>query len=238
MRAPFLFAVSALLTFQNAALALERTVQLDYYDDPTFSIGASQCTISYYNRCSGWSWAWSGWLPNDRIGVVVETCCSLPSPVALTSVRVFTSAPTGYGFTGTAAVHEVDASDCPTYPALGSQPWLPTGPFDVHNWNVDAGDRFAIVYTFTTDYYESPATIGSDHPQQGPTGEQACGFCYPVDRAIHSYYWGSLSSPFCPGGRFTDYVCDAELIIDVLMLCTTDVSVESESWGSIKNLYR
>src|SRR5687768_7163441 len=45
--------------------------------------GPTSCSIRYYNICTGWVWVWSGWAPQDRVGVHFETCCQ-PGAVQLT----------------------------------------------------------------------------------------------------------------------------------------------------------
>lgn len=226
------FVLCAMLALASAGFALEKTPVLDTANGPDSWTASSTCAIIYYNRCTLWSWAWSGWGPGDRVGVCADACCT--GSVAQTAIRIFTGAPTGYGFTGTASIANVDANCCPTN-TLASQPWLPTGPFDVHNWTQNVGSKFAVIYTYGPGA-ANPSNIGTDHPAAGPTGPQACGYCFPLDRANHSFYWGTAATPVCPGSVFNDGVCDAQLRLDLYMNCV--VAVENDSWGSVKNLYR
>jgi hypothetical protein len=154
---------------------------------------------------------------------------------------VCTSAPSGYGFTGTIAVHNVDANKCPTGAPIASQPYLPsyaTFPFQTVNWGfVYVPNQFAVVARFSASKgFPNPAALGTDHPAAGPTGPAACGTCYPSNRPIHTFGYGNVANPLCPGTVFTDGFCNAELLWDFDLI--TYLSVDPSSWGSIKALYR
>ncbi len=222
----------ATTTLVSSADALEKVVRFDTEESGWTS--GSTCLIIYYNRCTLWSWAWSGFGDGGRLGVCADNCC-VPDAglVTATQMRVFTGAPTGYGFTGSIALTNVDANCCPTT-TLASQPHLPTGPFDVHFWAQAVPLKFALVLTMASA--TNPAMIGTDHPAAGPTGPQACGFCYPLNRANHSFAWGTAATPVCPGSTFNDGVCDAQLRWDIFGLCPTTVG--PESWSRIKAIYR
>jgi hypothetical protein len=234
--------VTALLAVFVAgpALALEkRSAQLTNDDRADVWRGASSCSLVYYNTCTGWIWIWSGWTPNDRIGVAFDSCCPAnhSTGVGVTWVYFYTAAPTGYGFTGTIDVFDADANSCPTGVSLASQPFLPQSlwnSFDFGGVSVPDG-TFALAATFGAGA-ANPAAITTDHPDAGPTGGQACGTCYPLDRVNHSFYWGTPASPICPGSPLNDGVCDAQFIWDVQVACT--VAVEQSTWGGVKNLYR
>lgn len=141
----------------------------------------------------------------------------VPSLLLSTSIRVFSSSPTGWGFTGSVGIQPVDENGCPTGSPMAQVPWLPEGPFDTHLWSVPISTDFAVVYTFSVlpsiRYSLSP--VGTDHPSAGPTGPPACGLCYPVTRPNHSYQWGSVAAPNCPGIPFFDGLCDAQLRLDI-----------------------
>jgi len=229
------FVLSAMLCLASASIALEKTSVLDTQAGDGWTSGAT-CSIIYYNRCNGWSFGWSGFGDGGKLGVCADNCCSPDAGVVTaTQLRVFSPSSTGYGFTGTAAITNVDSNCCPTN-VLASVPYLPTGPFDVHFWSQAVGAQFAVVYTLAGD--ANNGVIGTDHPSAGPTGPQACGFCYPLTRPNHTYFWGNnASGPLCPGSTLNDGVCDTQLRLDIWMACTP-VSVEDSSWGSVKNLYR
>lgn len=244
------FVMTATLALAASGFALEKTQIRDDAQSEGWNASAT-CAIIYYNRCTLWSWVWSGWGPQDRIGVCADACCT--GSLAQTALRIFGSTPaSGYGFTGTATVYPADANCCPNFNApLQSQAWLPGtvaptcypngGPFDVHNWTATVPAKFAIVYEFGVAGGGGSATacgaaIGTDHPAAGPTGPAACGFCYPTNRVNHSFYFGTPTSVLCPGSTFFDGVCDAQLRLDIFMNCV--IAVEPQTWGSVKNLYR
>jgi len=228
------FVMTAVFAMAANGFALEKRSVADTATPSGGWNSAATCSIIYYNRCTLWSWAWGGFGAGDRYGVCADRCCN-NGVLAQTQNRVFTAAPSGYGFTGTVSVTNADANCCPTGAALASQPWLPTGPFDVHNWNVAVPAKFCLVYTFGPNG-EGPARIGTDHPAAGPTGPVACGTCYPTTRVNHSFAWGTAHTPSCPGSVFFDGICDAQARVDIFLTCP--VAVEPQTWGNIKNLYR
>ena len=241
MRKLFLtaFVLAASLVVASTGLALEKTA-MRVTDDGRgdgWAAGTQTCTVQYYNICTGWVWIWSGWSPGDRIGTAFTDCggdCSLD-----TSFMFFVSeAPAGYGFTGTAAVYASDANECPTGAPLASQALLPVSFWNLVNWGgVAVPNNFVVAYDFASDQgLPNPLAHGTDHPAVGPTGPQACGACYPTTRTNHSFYYGTAASPLCPGSILNDGVCDAQWLMDAAMSCT--VSVEDQSWGAVKNLYR
>lgn len=196
-------------------------------------------TIAYYNTCTGWTWAWSGWSPGEKIGVCFDT----GGGMALLNVSwvLLDKAPTpGYGFTGTISVHA--ACDCDA-PPLAAQPFAPpgsaTGGWHATAWGgLPVPDPFLIKITngaptgFTT-----PIAYVSDRPAAGPTGPQACGTCFPSTRTVHSRYFGLVGHPYCPDGiALSDGACDIEFVMDVSLKRVT--ATEPRTWGGIKNLYR
>jgi hypothetical protein len=205
---------------------------------------STTCRINYYNVCTGWLWCWSGFGDDFRFGVVADRCCEGGATGVLmrTTLFICTDAPCSYyGFTGTISVHEVNENDCPIEPPVAIQPYCPDRNnylFSVVSWpSVPVPNRFAVVVTTAEDAgITSPAEYGTDRPAPGPTGPQACGVCYPANRTTRSYQWGTSSSPLCPGEKFNDGICDAELFWDFDFSCT--VSVQETTWGSIKALYR
>jgi hypothetical protein len=223
-------------------------VPLTIYDHdvpipPAWSSGA-EVMLSYYNFCTGWVYGVEGFGAGDRVGVVFDSGCEPGESANLVDSRVFVhrGAPAGYGFTGTMSVHDVDADLCPVDPALSSQSWLPEGHdyLGVNNeflWNIPVGEKFAIVATIASDLgHPNYTALVMDHPWQGPTGPDACGYCYPTTRVTRSFYWGTSASPECPGSRFVDGECDAELIFDAGV--NHSVAVSARTWGRIKALYR
>ena len=54
--------------------------------------------------------------------------------------------------------------------------------------------------------------------------------------ALLQYGSNKTSTPLCPGSNLNDGICDAEWMWETNINCTT--SIESNSWGQIKGLYR
>lgn len=229
--------LAAMLCLASSSMALEKkAVAFDDNRLDDWNAGTT-CRVNYYNICTGWVWVWSGFADGTQVGLVVDTCC--PS-AGLVQAQLFvpTSAPSGYGFTGTLRAHAADANDCPVGPALASAPYLPTSLFTVVPFaGQPVPSKFVLVAETADDQaIGDPSSFGTDHPAAGPTGPQACGFCYPATRTNHSFVYGTVASPACPGSVFNDGICNAQLFWDIDLSC--GISVEESSWGSIKNLYR
>lgn len=239
MRLPFrhLPMAAALWFVALPAPALERApsrrVNADAHDSWS---GSSTETIRYYNICTGWVWLWPFGNEDDRIGVVFDAGFS--GALNVTWVLTYSGAPVGWGYTGTIAVHAVDGDDCPVDPPLVSQRYIPpvTNAWTPVAWGgTPVPPRFAVVITSPSPL-GMPGSIASDHPGSGPTGPMACGVCYPSTRVTHSYDWGVKTEQRCPGDPLFDGFCNAELMLDASVRGA--VSLESDSWGHIKALYR
>jgi hypothetical protein len=238
------FVLAAMLCLATSGMALEkRATSFDGDGSDEWNAGAT-CRVSYYNICTGWVWCWSGFGDGGRLGLVVDSCCGAGEQSALLqSVHfVCTPAPSGYGFTGTIAVHNVDANDCPVGAPIASQPFLPAiGPgFNTVAWPaVPVPNQFVLVVTMRDGVggVINPAGMGTDHPAAGPTGPAACGTCYPSTRPNHSFAYGTAATPACPGSTFNDGICNAQLFWDVDLTCGP-VSVFESRGGSFTGLYR
>jgi len=239
MRKYFLTVIvlAASLMLATSGLALEKTaVRMDDMGRPDdWNAGTSACTVQYYNFCTGWIWIWSGWSPNDVLGTCFENCCAGGGAVGTSWVYAGSGAPSGYGYTGTIGLYDADANCCPGA-ALAETPFLPLSGWNGFAWGVSVTGDF-VVAAAVGPASGNPASFGTDHPAAGPTGPQACGACYPTTRVARSAYYGSFATPLCPGSPFNDGVCDAELLMDVDMVCEP-VSVEDSSFGKVKGLYR
>jgi hypothetical protein len=202
--------------------------------------------LSYYNYCTDWLWAVTDWEAGQRVGVVFDSDCGPGETATLVDSRVFCleGMPSGYGFTGTMSVHDVDANLCPVDPPLSSQSWLPEGvsPWGANNefiWNIPVGEQFAIVATMSSDQgYQNNTVLVMDHPSQVPPDPAACGYCYPTTRVARSFLWGTSANPVCPGVPMPEPFgsCDPELVFDAGVNRT--VGVSERTWGRIKALYR
>ena len=241
--ASFLVVVSLLLVAVPCGAPEKGAVRVTDEDLADSWMGVGTYTVVYYNTCTGWIWLWGGWNAGDIIGTCYENTHCGPNAgyVVCESLTYFRDVmPAGYGFTGTIAVQGGDANMCPTV-VLASAPLLPAVRWNINFWNIVVPPRFVVTYEFgpatdpdSTAWLVRPAT---DHPAAGPTGPAACGYCYPTTRVGHSFYYGSASSPRCPGSAFNDGICDAEWLGMVFMICKV-FPVEEDSWGSVKNLYR
>jgi hypothetical protein len=194
------------------------------------------CTVSYYDSCTGWIWCWSGWSPNDRVGVVYEDgCCPLPaSHVTVTWQHACTGAPTGYGFTGSSEVWAADVQDCP-WARLFAQPLLPTTGWNPVAWDIHVYGPFVLTYV-NGPGLANPLGLTTDHPAAGPSGPHACGHCDPRPRTTHSFYDDTPTTLLRPGSPLDDGVCHAELLFACGFAC--GAGVEESSWAASKSLHR
>lgn len=223
----------------GSGAALERTPVSEPGPDGSDWLTAESLTITYYNACTGWSWAWSPWETGERVGVVFEV--PIGDAVLETTTHLVRSAEgTGWGFTGVIEVYASDENDCPTGLPLAQTYWAPRPWATLHTifWGgVAVPQRFVVAVTFQAPTgFLDPVKLLSDHPAAGPTGPAACGLCYPTTRAAHSFRYGMVASPLCPGETFADPLCDAELGWTAFLSGVT--AVESSSWTGIKGLYR
>jgi hypothetical protein len=236
------FVLAATLCLAGSSFALEKTsAKLGDDSRPDGWTAASSCYIIYSNTCTGWVWVWSGWGPNDVLGACVQSCCQAPDLQTTLDVSwhfVRTGSPAGYGFTGSADVRAADAACCPTGPALASQVFLPATGWNQYLWGTQVPSSFVVSLTTGPGTLTNPLALDTDHPAAGPTGPASCGFCFPTNRVSHSFYYGTVSSPLCPGSTLNDGICDAEWRWEFGLSCDTDIAVEESSWGTIKNLYR
>jgi len=190
--------------------------------------------FSYYNFCTGWVRTLDGWEDGDVVGVWFPHLEH--ANVMGARLYLWSGLPSGYGYTGTIALHQADASLCPG-PRLAASPFLPATGF---NWVTVSGyfsglGQYVMALTMARPGSEAWALV-SDHPSAGPTGPPAIGHCYPSDRVTHSYYYGNeTSGRICPGQRIR-VQHDVELLWDIVL--ADPGAVESSSWGAIKSLYR
>jgi hypothetical protein len=195
------------------------------------------CSVAYYNFCTGWTWVWSGFPAETRLGAHFTACCSTSTD----SVRVtglymyfYTGVPAGYGFTGSFDAWAADSSGCPTAPSLASQALPPLG----EDWNfIDFGGPVLVPNEFVLTYTLG-ATEGSPMATLTDSPFTDLGVCYPGPRVARSAVYGTPGSPECPGSTFWDGAGDAELLMAADLNCEPVVSVEGATWGGVKSLYR
>src|SRR5262245_271561 len=107
MRSRFLGAGIVLTSLLvSSSEALERRAFLDSAAPPSGGwFAGGSCAVWYYNRCTLWSWAWSGFAPGERIGVnYITRSCNDTGGLQVSIHRVITGSPAGYGYTGTMSV--------------------------------------------------------------------------------------------------------------------------------------
>ena len=229
------FVLAATMVIATSGLALEKTAARMDEGHADFWSQDYSCSVAYYNYCTGWIWCWTGWSPLDFFGTVFNSCCATGegSLVAAGWAYCCTGAPSGYGFTGNFGLWDAPAG-FPAAPLMVA-PLLP-----VSGWN-GAGYGLVVTGPFAQCFENGPGTgstagFATDHPAVGPSGPQACGYCYPSPRTTFSYYFGTVASPLCPGSPMNDGICDCDLMFDVAINCI--VGVEDSSWGTIKAIYR
>lgn len=255
-----LFTVSLVLCATLAlalnAVALERVaaqkelVRDDVRNPGGWAAGVTTCTLLYHNYCTGYIFRWTFNVSNALFGQVADVadCCGPNSSGVLdfTVHRARDCVPSGYGYTGTVGLYNVDANDCPSGAAIASQPWLPcpTQPgFQVINWGVAVPAKFLFLYNWgglnNSTYGGVDSDLGGEAAGVQPP---SCPLCYPCGRPNRSYVYGTTTSPYCPGTPVEPETTDSngttvEWRVLYFMTCGP-VSVESDSWGSVKNLYR
>ncbi len=214
--------------------ALERAERSLDRPGPDNWLQGGNCIVSYYNTCTSWIWIWSDFEPTDRLGVVFT--CGSGAGLDRTNMYVWSGSPSGYGLTGTLSVHDVDGNGCPDG-LLGSTPWLPVSGSNVVSWYVGTSGSVALIYEFPGQAETFPTVFASDHPAPGPTGPVACGTCYPSNRAGHSFYFGTASSPLCPASPLFDGFCAVEFY-GWSAVFSVPTSTENSTWSHVKALYR
>jgi hypothetical protein len=223
-------ALGAILALATSGFALEKS-QAQFSDQlGDWNAGSTTCSVQYYNICTGYIWVWSGWADGSIVGNGFDNCCGPEGQLDGSFFYYRTGGVPGYGFTGSAAVYAADGSDNPVGAAIASQAILPAAGWNFSTWGVNVPGRFLILHTVQDDLgLGTPVTIATD----GAGG--ACGVCFPTTRTTNSYTYGTETA-MIPPSPFNDGACFVELLTAAQMTCT--VSVEDESWGSIKNLYR
>jgi len=225
----------AVLLVPAATPALERTSSRPA-DDDGWNASPGLCTVSYYNVCTGWVWLWQQLEGGERVGVVFDPCCD-HAVLSSSAVHFWTGTPAGYGFTGVYSIHSANADGCPIDPPLVGEIFLPRSGWNTRTTNLPLqGPIVASVVLGPAGL--GTATLTTDHPAAGPTGPTACGMCYPTTRATHSFRYGTVTSPLCPGSPLDQGLCDVEVLWMASMDCADLHAVESRTWASIKALYR
>ncbi len=229
------FALAASLVMVAPAPGLEKhSARLDAGRTDAWTAG-STVTIQYYNICTGWIWVLSDFAPSDQFGVWFESPCPEVDGLNASWHYAYSGTPAGWGFTGSISHSVADANLCPAGVPLETQAFLPMTGWNIYTWTTFPATKDFLIHVTLGAGTASPLALATDHPGVGPTGPAACGTCYPLTRVNHSLYYGPGGA--CPGSAFfNDGTCDAQLLWDCDLMCYS--SVEPQSWGSIKSLYR
>lgn len=249
------FMAQAIVVITLFAVALARSARSLEVESVqgTSELGAwrasSSQTVAYYNVCTGWYWTWT-LNRGDRFGAVFDRPVG-QTVLAGTDLLQYRWATCGYPYSAAVEIFALDEQGCPVGAPLASQPYVAQwddanwGIWVAYDWNVPVPPRFAFMMTFADwsyggeDCVPSTPRVVTDHPSAGPSGPQACGFCYPETREPHSFWFGDVSQWECPPWVMVDpflETCVAELVCRARF--ESPVSASSASWGRIKSLYR
>ncbi|MCA9751855.1 MAG: hypothetical protein KC591_06665 [Gemmatimonadetes bacterium] len=216
------------------ALERARELALDLSAESPW-VGSETCVVQYYNLCTGWFWFWES-QDGYRSGTVFEACHPGCEVVSATAYFI-DHGQSGRGYTALIGLYAVDENDCPQEPPLASMAYIQQQGWNTFQFaGVPTPTRFALMATHANSVYGHEIGFISDHPAAGPTGPPACGTCFPADRVTHSYDWGSVNSPACPGERIADAMCPAEFVLNVQLSCASTVS--ESSWSRIRSMFR
>ncbi len=238
-RLTMVIAVGLALAASQAAAIEKRTMRATDLEWGDWA-APTTCVVSYYNICTGWIWIWGNWSANEVIGMCFDAsdCASGLDHVQLAATSEFIryGVPPGYGALGTIDVWTTDA-DCCIGSRLASQPFYFYTGWNTQDWGgVQTPIAFVVTVTFGPTPCCNPSWFASDRPAAGPTGPQACGYCYPMPRTCHSFWYGTTTTILCPGLSLSDGVCCAEWMWDAAVF--SGIGVEESSWGAVKALYR
>jgi hypothetical protein len=198
------------------------------------------CSIVYYNLCAGWLWTYSGWVAGDEPGVAFDLptdCGKLPGETCQNTHfwwywRYTTP---GWGYTITYDLYNLDANLCKAGASLGTL--AAQDPTERWNYGVVPGvitaDWAAIVSKFDKGGLPRFATDNNNMSYAAPL---ACpGF---VIGPIHTFFWGGLTTQYCPPQYFADNYGAVDCLMDAGFDCTGIIGTQDASWSGVKNLFR
>ncbi len=219
----------------EARLPLERRLAAAPEEWQPFR-AAETVEIAYYNTCTGWVWVWSGVPPDATYGVFYDDPSTGEDRILRTHMFFRTGAPSGYGYTCLAQVLSHFEPGCPEG-SLGYRFFLPQPGWNTITWNGDVGIAVDDCWVLV-DHSKTPGDPTEIVTENG-YDDGACGTCYLPSRPRHSFQFGAEPEIVCPGGPWADQtLCDLELIWRSDFRIDPLVSVETTSWGRVKDLYR
>ncbi len=199
---------------------------------------------SYFNLCTEWTWVWSDFHDGDRIEIDFEMCPGSYGNIGYLErswLYFETGAPPDYGYTGEIKIYERGPNDCPTGLPYARRRFLPHAGWNQIIWWAGPFPSTSLVLVATfrdAGRHGNPASLVSD-AGVNPVGPPACGTCYPSTRRSRSAFVPAFANSLCPDDALADELCDVEWLAAFEFICPIHaVSVEKDSGGSIKSLYR
>jgi hypothetical protein len=199
------------------------------------------CSIVYYNLCAGWLWTWSGWAQGDEVGVFFDlpTDCGKLAGEECAHLGAWTywryTQPT-YGYLVNFDLWELDASYCKTNYIGGVANIDP-----VERWNNFAGfgtvtsDYCALIMTWVKGTL--PRLASTSNPKNLAAPLACPGYTVPAIPG-HTFFWGGLTTQYCPPQYLADGQGPSEAFFDASFDCQMGSATENASWGEVKGLFR
>lgn len=214
-------------------------------DQPPASqtLSGGNCTVIYYNFCSGWIWLWSGFQAGDVIGVSFD----LPGDCCWYGGACFHGGhfwywrytQPAYGFTITYNLYDTDAGGCLTGESHGSATLDP-----VERWNftgeIGAVHSEITAITATWDRGTLPYAV-TDNNASNLNAGPVCNLDAGTPGTGSSLqYVAAGTTVYCPPAAFADGVGYTDLLVAGYFwyLCSCDIATEDASWGEIKSLFQ
>jgi hypothetical protein len=194
------------------------------------------CSLAYYDICSGWIWVWSGGGSVEENGVVFDlaTDCGRTPGATCANTGFWWywryTAP-GYGWTVTYRLYELDSSYCKTGAAVG----VLANRDPVERWNhleglgATPGDFACIAGAIDN------GTLPYLVTDNGVRNEAAS--CNPEPAEAHSVWYEGPGSGYCPQFPFYDESGPVNILMDADFSCSP-TGTEETTWSSLKLLFR
>jgi hypothetical protein len=210
-------------------------------EDDGFQRADTVVRLKYFNFCNGWAWNWQGFSPNATYGVHYDDVTPYQDMLLKSHFYYSRGVPAGYGYTSYAYVFPPFDPTCPGR-GFVLQAFEPRTGWNTIEWNGEEGipvDDFWVVVRHSGKP-GNPVALVTEKGSGPPTEPGGCGTCFSPWRQTRSLQFGQEPYIVCPGLPWFDLgACDLELAwsCDVRTGDPT-VSVEAQSWGRVKSLYR
>ncbi len=214
-------------------------VQTGVEDIKVGGAGAGNCSIIYYNLCSGWIWLYSGFAAGDEVGVIfdlVGDCGKLPGAIICNTQGFwywrFTSPKRG--FTVSYNLFEADSIGCKVGASLGSL----ANSDPVERWNLLPGlgcvsGNMAVI-SATFDAGTLPYLGTDDNESNAAGGPNCLGIGAGTGNSV--YYGRPSRTQYCPPLYFSDGIGPVDFMMDASWYSIT--ATEDASWGDVKSLFK